>query len=169
MNRIGVFLSMLLLLPAPLAAGADAVPATTDPATFRWAVKCSEIPTPRIAVCRIVQEVAQGVVYRGPFVPVTFQIDNRKGRSVNVGGDQNCLEQPATLRFGTNPPFTLRSSDSLNGATFDRVVAEFRAAKSGVVEYAPLPDCKRVSATFYYSNLDDVLAKAVATVSGGGS
>jgi hypothetical protein len=169
MNRIGVLLTLLLLLPAPLAAGADAVPATTDPATFRWAVKCSEIPTPRIAICRIVQEVAQGVIYRGPFVPITFQIDNRKGRSVSVGGDQNCLEQPAMVQFGTNPPFTIRNSDSITGAMFDRVIAEFRAAKKGVVEYAPLPDCKRVSATFYYSNLDDVLAKAVAIVGGGGS
>ena len=169
MIRIGVFLSLLLLMPAALATGADAVVTTSDPATFRWSVKCSEIPTPRIAVCRIIPEVAQGVIYRGPFVPVTFQIDNRRGRTVTVGAEQNCLEQPTTLRFGGNPPFTIRGSDGLNGAVFDRVVAEFRAAKSGIVEYSPLPDCKRVSATFYYSNLDDALAKAIATVGAGGS
>ena len=148
-----------------LAAG-NPVPAVADPATFRWTARCTEIASPRIAVCRIVPDVEEGVVYHGPFVPVTFQIDNQKGRSVTIGGDQNCLEQPAQLRFGKNPPFSLRSSDRLTGAVFDRVVAEFRAAKSGTIEYAPLPDCRRVTATFYYSNLDDTLAKALAFVGG---
>jgi hypothetical protein len=167
MNRIAAVFSLLGVLAAPLAlAAADPVSPVADPATFRWVAKCSEIRTPRIAVCRIVPDVEQGVIYRGPSMPVTFQIDNRKGRSVTVGGEQNCLEQPALLRFGQNPPFVIRTSDSLTGAMFDRVVAEFRAAKTGTIEYAPLPDCKRVTATFYYSNLDDVLAKALATVGG---
>ena len=167
MTRIAAVLSLLLLLPAPLAlAAGNPVPAVADPATFRWTARCTQIASPRIAVCRIVPDVEEGIVYRGPFLPVIFQIDNQKGRSVMISGEQNCLEQPAQLRFGRNPPFTLRVNDRLSGAVFDRVVAEFRAAKSGTIEYAPLPGCKRVTATFYYSNLDDALAKAHAFVGG---
>ena len=167
MTRITAFLSLLLLLLAPTAlAAADGKRMGVDPASFRWISRCTEIPSPRIAVCRVVPDVQQGINYKATFVPVTFQIDNQKGRAVTVGGDQNCLEHPATLRFGKNAPFVIRTRGNLNGAMFDRVVAEFRAAKEGTVEYAPLPDCKRVTATFYYSNLDDALAKALAYVNG---
>ena len=165
MTRITAFLSLLLLAPTALAA-ADAGSTIRDPASFRWIARCTQIPSPRIAVCRVVPDVEQGINYKGPFIPVTFQIDNQKGRSVTVGGDQNCLEHPAMLRFGKNAPFVISTRDNLSGAMFDRVVAEFRAAKKGTVEYAPLPDCKRVTATFYYSNLDDALAKALAYVNG---
>jgi hypothetical protein len=168
MTRIAAVFSLicLFLAPSALAAGSPPPP-VTDPATFRWKSRCTEIASPRIAVCRIVPDVVEGVIYHGPFIPVTFQVDNEKGRSVTVGGDQNCRELPALLRFGKNPPFELRTSDHLSGALFDRVLAEFRAAKSGTIEYAPLPDCKRVTATFYYSNLDDALARAIAFISGG--
>ena len=167
MTRITAFLSLLLLLLAPTAlAAADGNRTGIDPASFRWISRCTEIPSPRIAVCRVVADVEEGVNYNATFVPITFQIDNQKGRSVTVGGDQNCLEHPALVRFGKNPPFEISVRDNLNGAMFDRVVQEFRAAKKGTVEYAPLPDCKRVTATFYYSNLDDALAKALAYVNG---
>ena len=158
MMRITAFLSLIFLALAPTAlAAADGKVPGIDPASFRWISRCTEIPSPRIAVCRVVPDVEQGINYNATFVPVTFQIDNQKGRSVTVGGDQNCLE---------HPPFEISVRDNLNGAMFDRVIAEFRAAKKGTVEYAPLPDCKRVTATFYYSNLDDALAQALTYVNG---
>jgi hypothetical protein len=164
MKRIAAVLALVVMLPMPAVLAAGTTTTTTDPKTFRWATKCSEIPTPRIAVCRIIPDVEQGVIYRGPSIPLIFQIDNLKGRSIAIGSDRNCLEQPALLRFGANPPFIIRTNDSLNDAVFDRVVAEFRAAQSGTIEYAVLPDCRRITATFYYNNLDDALAKAQAVV-----
>ena len=167
MIRFTAFLSLLFLILAPTTlVAADGKASGIDPSSFRWSARCTEIPSPRIAVCRVVPDVEQGINYNATFVPVTFQIDNQKGRSVTVGGDQNCLEHPAILRFGKNPPFEISTRSNLNGATFDRVIQEFRAAKTGTVEYAPLPDCKRVTATFYYSNLDEALAKALAYVNG---
>jgi hypothetical protein len=164
MKRIAAVLALAIVIPLSAALAAGTTTATTDPKTFRWATKCSEIPTPRIAICRIIPDVEQGVIYRGPFIPLTFQIDSRRGRSITIGLERSCLEQPALLRLGTNTPFIIRPNDSLDGAVFDRVIAEFRTAQSGTIEYAPLPDCNRVTATIYYNNLDDALAKAVAVV-----
>jgi hypothetical protein len=166
MKRIAAGLLALAVFPVSGALAAGTVPLTTDPATFRWVAKCSTISSPRIAVCRIVPEVEQGVIYRGPFIPLTFQIDNRNGRSVTVGAEQNCREQPALLRFGTNRPFIIRGNDSLTGPLFDRVVAEFKELKSGTIEYAMLPDCKPITAVLFYSNLDEAMAKAAAVVAG---
>ena len=169
MIRFATVLALLLLLPAAGALAAGPASSQNDSKSFRWATKCSEIPTPRIALCRIIPDVEQGTIYFGPYVPLFFQIDSQRGRSISIVTDQNCMEQPAMVHFGSNSPFTIRGRDSLEGALFDRAVAEFRAAKTGTVEYSALPDCKRVTATFYYSNLDDALAKAVAFVGAGGS
>src|SRR5690606_14922207 len=80
MKQIAAALLTLALLPIPDTLAAGTASAVTDPATFRWAVKCSTIMTPHIVVCRIVPDVEQGVIQRGPSVPVTFQVDNRDGR-----------------------------------------------------------------------------------------
>jgi hypothetical protein len=166
MKPIAFILLVLALFPISGTLAAGAASAVTDPATFRWAVKCSTIPTPHIVVCRIVPDLEEGVVRRGPAVPVTFQVDNRDGRLVNIGSELSCRELPVVLRFGDGAPFVVRGSGSLTGSAFDQVIAAFKSSKTGTIEYAPLPDCKMVTATFYYGNLDEALAKARAEVAG---
>src|SRR5690606_30485848 len=113
MKPIAFILLVLALFPISGTLAAGAASAVTDPATFRWAVKCSTIPTPHIVVCRIVPDLEEGVVRRGPAVPVTFQVDNRDGRLVNIGSELSCRELPVVLRFGDGAPFVVRGSGSL--------------------------------------------------------
>ena len=130
---------------------------------YTWEAKCTDVPSASLVLCRIVPEVRQGIVSRTNVAPIMLLLDNHEGRSIVINGDL-CLDSRTRLIFGDSAVFYRGYNEGFNGPTFDQIITEFRKAGSGSVKYAPLPDCKTITATVGFGNLDEALDRAEAAL-----